>query len=150
MTRCNRRFVGATRRAAAWVAGATLVWAVGASAQTTDWDQKVAVREVNQLVKHAAKVKAGIAREYDREDKTSYRYIVLRDVMEIHHLAVNLQSGLRSGQGRDETRHIYDRLQRAIEQAQKDMVQFPAIAAQQADIDRADASLETLSAMYGT
>ena len=97
----------------------------------------------------AARIKANLAREWDRADKASTRYVILEDLQVLHHRAIALEGLVRSGQGRDKTEPVYRRMLTAVEHARRDSDDFPAIAAQRRHIDAAESALRKLADCYG-
>lgn len=113
-----------------------------------EWNQEKAIEEANKLVRYSKELKAGVAKDYEKGDKESARNAVLRSLMDIHHLAVALQSGLRSGQGASETEWIYKRIRQSVDNARADAARFPEVEKERATIDKANAALDELAKLY--
>ena len=87
-----------------WGAVAALALAAApVAAGQVEWNQAEVSALTQQLLQHVSKIKKGIRRDWDREDKQSARYVVLDDAMTLHHRVVALDGLVRAGQGRERT-----------------------------------------------
>ncbi len=125
-----------------------LVLAVPALAAESEWDQAKVQALSQQLVRAVEKIKKGIAHDWDREDKQSARYVVLDDLMSLHHRTVALHGLLRAGGGRETTAPVFRRVLTGVEHARHDAASFPEVAKQRRHIEAADAALAKLEAYY--
>ena len=126
-----------------------LVCLPGSAAAEGHCDEKRVAALVHKVAVAASRIKKNIAREWDRADKSSTRYVVLNDLMVLQHQAVALEGLVRAGQGRDKTEPVYRRVQSAVQHAREDSDRFPAIAGQRQHIAAAEAALEELADCYG-
>jgi len=123
--------------------------AVVAAAEPAPWDEKRILKLTSRLVIEVDAIKTGIAREWERADKSSARYIVLNDLMMIQPRVVAFEGLVRAGQGRDKTEPVFRRIQDAVENAREDAQKYPAVRSQSKRIDTANAILEELGTFYG-
>ena len=128
---------------------ALLVGAAGAAHADSHCDEKRVAALAHDVAVEASLIKDRLAREWDRADKTSTRYVVINDLMILHHRAIALEGLVRAGQGRDKTEPVYRRMQSAVQHARQDSQRFPEIGAQQKHIDKAEAALNELADCYG-
>ncbi len=128
---------------------ALLACLAGSATAHSHCDEKRVAVLARKVAVEASNIKKNIAREWDRADKESTRYVVLNDLMVLHHRAVALEGLVRAGQGRDKTEPVYRRMQSAVQHAREDSDRFPAIAGQRQHIAAAEAALEELADCYG-
>jgi hypothetical protein len=127
---------------------AVLAFAIPVAATAVEWDQKQIAALADQLTRDVAKIKDGIAKDWERSDKHSARYVVLDDLMTLQHQVVALQTLLGAGEGREQTAPVYRRVLIRVSQARQDAAAFPEVAAQKHHIDAAHKTLAKLSAYY--
>ncbi len=130
-------------------AGALVAWAPGPADAHEHCDEKRVAVLARKIAAAASRIKNNLARDWDRLDKTSTRYIVINDLMILHHRAIALEGLVRGGEGRDKTEPVYRRMQTAVQHARVDSQNFPKIAAQRKHIDDAEAALAELADCYG-
>ena len=128
---------------------ALLAWLPGSAVAHSHCDEKRVATLVERVAAKASRIKKNIAREWDRADKTSTRYIVLNDLMTLQHQAVALEGLVRAGEGRDKTEPVFRRMQSAVQHARQDADKFPAIAEQRSLIAEAETALDELAECYG-
>ncbi len=138
-----------TRRLMVLGACALLTGLPGPATAHQHCDEKRVAALARKVGGAASRIKDNLARDWDRADKTSTRYVVINDLMILQHRAVALEGLIRAGQGRDKTEPVYRRMLSAVEHARQDSQQFPEIAAQQKHIDTAEAALQELADCYG-
>ncbi len=144
-----RSRIAARRMLAAVAAVAMLVGTASPTrAEPREWDQKKVAHLVNQVLTAVSYMKKAVAAEWDRADKTSARYIVLNDLMIVHHRLVALLGLVRSGEGREKTEPVYRRVKTAVGHARRDANTFPVLEEQQSRIDAAEAALAQLAEFY--
>ena len=113
-----------------------------------DWNAKEVTKLTRKLSDEVRAIKTGITRDWDGADKESARYVVLDDLMALHHQVVALDALVRQGQGRKQTAPVFRRVRSAVDHARRDAALFPAIEKQRKHIEAADATLERLEAYY--
>jgi negative regulator of replication initiation len=127
---------------------AVLAFAIPVAATAVEWDQKQVAALADQLTRDVAKIKDGIARDWEQSDKHSARYVVLDDLMTLQHRVVALQTLLGAGEGREQSAPVYRRVLILVSQARQDAAAFPEVAAQKQHIEAAHKTLAKLSAYY--
>ncbi|MDJ0848528.1 MAG: hypothetical protein QNK04_09140 [Myxococcota bacterium] len=114
------------------------------------WDRRKVVAITKQLLREVEKIKMGIAHDWDRKDKESARYVVLEDVMSLHHRTVALLALVVKGGGPEATAPVFRRVLTGVEHARRDAANFPEIEKQRRHIEAADEALAKLKVYYGS
>ena len=139
-----------TRRIA--LLGATLAALLPPAAvalATKPWNRSQVLALTQALLAEVKLIKRNLARDWDRADHQSPRYVVLEDVMALHRRAVALDGLVRAGEGAEKTAPVFRRVLTAVQHARRDAAEFPAIERQRVHIDKADAALARLKDYYG-
>jgi hypothetical protein len=113
------------------------------------WDEDAVEATLVKLAQETSKMKDGLTRHVDEAEVDSARRLVLSDVYEIHHRVISLQSGVRSGLGRDGTEPVFRRLLGSVRNARRDAQKFPEIDQVRSHIDAANELLDELEGYYG-
>ena len=139
----------ASKREVLGAAVVALLIAVFAAPGRGEWKESEVQALTQRLLHEVSTIKRAVARDWDREDKQSPRYVVLDDLMTLHARVVALEGLVRAGQGPEKTAPVFRRVLTAVEHARRDAADFPEVQKQRAHIEAAEEAVAALEALYG-
>lgn len=139
-----------TRCIAVGVAALTIMFALGARAQTANWNQEAVTAAAGQLEAAVSGLRDAVRKSntWTSSPDKSELYQISEDLRQIEWLATNLHADLKQGEGLEATLPIFNQILETREYARAEVKFVDISASIRPRLEAARAALEKLRAYY--